>query len=234
MTDKISMRILNINDRINETCLRLGRNSNDIRLMAVSKSYPISSVEHVFKHGISLFGESRVQEAIDKFSVFKDKYPEHNTEIHLIGSLQRNKAKNAAVFFDCIQSVDRLSLIEELGKFSLGRNIPLMIYLEYLTGEESKKGFLDLDELFRAAEKVHLFEGLKPLGLMTMAPFTTDKKVIRASFRKCRLASEELSKRFGKDSWSHLSMGMSGDYEIALEEGTNLLRIGTAIFGEHE
>ena len=236
MTELIDERINQITDIINETCSKLGRNPDHIKLMAVSKSYPLSAVEKAYKHGINFFGESRVQEGIKKFSLFyenlkQENSPKSNTEVHLIGSLQRNKAKKAADFFDCIQSVDSLSLIDELGKFTLGRKEPLMIYLEYLTGEESKKGFPDLDSLFYAAEKVHAFEGLKPMGLMTMAPFTDEEKSIRTSFRKCYIAAQELSNRFGKHSWSNLSMGMSSDFKIALEEGSNLIRIGTAIFG---
>ena len=232
MAEQIADRLLRILDKINNTCTRTGIKQYDIQLMAVSKSYPITSVEEAFKHGIKLFGESRVQEGITKFTLFREKFKPDIPQIHFIGSLQSNKAKKAADFFDCIQSVDRLSLIDALGKFTLGRHKPLMVYLEYLTGEESKKGFSDLDSLFRAAEKVHALEGLKPMGLMTMAPFTDDEKTIRASFRKCRIAAQELAKRFGKDSWSNLSMGMSSDFVIALEEGANLIRIGQAIFGE--
>ena len=235
MTDKLAGRICRILDKINESCHRLGRNPDEIRLMAVSKSYPLKAAEEAHKHGIKLFGESRVQEGTEKFKSFRENHfsaNADNTEIHLIGALQRNKAKRAAEFFDCIQSVDRDVLVDELGKITLGRDRPLMIYLEYLTGEESKTGFRDLDSLLRAAEKVHSLEGLRPLGLMTIAPFTGDEKAIRASFRKCRIAAEELGKRFGKDSWSNLSMGMSGDFETALEEGSTLIRIGTAIFGE--
>jgi len=103
--------------------------------------------------------------------------------------------------------------------------------LEYHTGEESKSGFPDLDSLFRAAELLNLFPGLRPSGLMTMAPFTDDKEAIRHSFKKLVLARDELEKRF-PGYWSSLSMGMTSDFEIAIEEGSTLIRIGTAIFGE--
>ena len=230
MTGEIGRRIAAIRDTINETCLRTGRDPGEVRLMAVSKLYPVEAAEEAWKEGIRFFGENRVQEGTKKFDGFRETHA--GTEIHLIGSLQKNKAKKAAFFFDCIQSVDRLDLIDELGALTLGREAPLMLFLEYHTGEESKSGFQDKDSLFRAAEKVMTFPGLKPAGLMTMAPFTSDKKAIRASFRECRLASMELEKRFPAGGWSGLSMGMSGDFEIALEEGSNMLRIGTAIFGE--
>jgi len=108
-----------------------------------------------------------------------------------------------------------------------------MIMLELQTGEETKAGFPDLDSLFKAAERVFSFPGLKPAGLMTMAPFTDDKKAIRASFRQLKSARDELEKRFN-GYWSCLSMGMTSDYDIAIEEGSNLIRIGTAIFGARE
>jgi pyridoxal phosphate enzyme (YggS family) len=201
--------------------------------MGVSKFQPLSAVEEAWNGGLRLFGESRVQEGVEKFALFKEQHP--GCEIHLIGSLQRNKAKKAADFFDCIQSVDREPLIDELGALTLGKERPLMVFLEYHTGEAGKAGFRDLDSLCRGAEKVLSFPGLKPLGLMTIAPFTTDENLVRAAFRSCYLALEELKKRFSQENaWSCLSMGMSGDFEIALEEGATLIRIGTAIFGERE
>ena len=230
-TEYIAGRIAKTLDKINEICIRTGRKPDEIRLMAVSKFHPLSSVEEAWNNGIRLFGESRVQEGIAKFAAFREPGRD-GTEVHLIGGLQSNKAKKAAQFFDCIQSVDRDSLIEELGKLTAGNNRPLMIYLEYHTGEESKSGFPDIDSLLRAAEKVLSYPGLKPLGLMTMAPFTADKSAVRAAFSSCRIAAGELRKRFGSNSWNSLSMGMSDDYEIAIEEGSNLLRIGTAIFGD--
>jgi uncharacterized pyridoxal phosphate-containing UPF0001 family protein len=129
--------------------------------------------------------------------------------------------------------VDRDSLLTELGTLTAERESPLMIMLEYHTGEESKSGFPDQNSLLRAAEKVLSFKGLRPFGLMTMAPFTDDKAAIRASFRKLAAAREELEKRFS-GCWPCLSMGMTNDYEIAVEEGSGLVRIGTAIFGERK
>jgi pyridoxal phosphate enzyme (YggS family) len=234
VADDAGARILNIRDTIHEVCLRIGRDPKEIKLMGVSKFQALSAVEEAWKGGIRLFGENRVQEGIEKFASFREHFPaRRECEIHLIGSLQRNKAKKAADFFDCIQSVDREPLIEELGALTLGKKDPLMVLLEYHTGETSKAGFPDLDSLCRGAEKVLSFPGLHPLGLMTIAPFTDDKKAVRAAFRSCYLAVEELKKRFPvENAWSCLSMGMSGDFEIALEEGSTLIRIGTAIFGE--
>jgi len=235
MSGRIKNRIEMLEERVEAACRRSGRKRQELRLMAVTKFHGLEAVEAAREAGITLFGESRIQEAAEKFSSFWEKHPRDNScELHLIGSLQRNKAKKAAAFFDCIQSVDRDSLIDELGVLTTDRENPLMVLLEYHTGEESKAGFPDRDSLFRAAEKLLSFPGLRPMGLMTMAPFTAETELVRGSFRELAAAGEELKKRFpgGGRYWSCLSMGMTNDFEIAIEEGSNLIRIGTAIFGE--
>ena len=228
----IAARLERIEERIEDACTRSGRKRDEIKLMAVTKLHPLEAVEEVSEAGVRLFGENRVQEGKEKFLRFWDKRKrDGTTELHLIGSLQRNKAKIAVSFFDCIQSVDRDSLVTELGALTRDRELPLMVMLEYHTGEETKAGFPDLDSLFHAAERIFSFPGLRPMGLMTMAPYTDDEALIRSSFRKLFSAREELDKRFpGK--WSCLSMGMTGDFELAIEEGSTLIRIGTALFGE--
>ena len=233
MYDNIDSNLQKINERINAACLRSGRKREEIKLMGVTKFHSIEAVEAADKAGLKLFGENRVREAEEKFTEFWETHGRESAELHLIGSLQRNKAKLAASFFDCIQSLDRESLIGELGALTQGRQNPLMVLLEYHTGEITKSGFPDTDSLFRAAEMVLSFPGLRPAGLMTMAPFTDDQALVRASFRKLAAAAAELEKRF-KGYWSCLSMGMTGDFEIAVEEGSTLLRIGTAIFGERQ
>ena len=232
--DRIKIRVGLVEEKIEDACRRSGRKREEIRLMGVTKMCPLEKVEAAWNAGIRLFGESRVQEGTEKFIKFWENHPKDNVELHLIGSLQRNKANKAAEFFDCIQSVDRDSLISALGALTIGRENPIKIMLEYHTGEETKAGFADLDSLLRASEKVLSFPGLLPQGLMTMAPYTTDEAVIRSSFKKLAVARDELEKRFpGKNEcWSCLSMGMTNDYRIAIEEGATLIRIGTAIFGE--
>jgi pyridoxal phosphate enzyme (YggS family) len=219
-----------VEEQIARACLRSGRKREEIRLLGVSKFHGAAAVKEAWNAGIRLFGESRVQEAASKFAPFKGSHP--GTELHLIGSLQRNKAKAAVELFDAVQSVDRVELIAALGALTERRKDPLIILLEYHTGEESKSGFPDLDSLFRGAEKALEFPGLSLGGLMTMAPYTTDEGLIRSSFRAAALARNALSLRFPGAGWSCLSMGMSGDFEIAIEEGSTLLRIGTALFGE--
>jgi pyridoxal phosphate enzyme (YggS family) len=217
-----------IQERIQKACVRSGRKAEDVRLMGVSKFHELPAIEEAWKAGIRLFGESRVQEAASKFPDFKANHPE--TELHMIGSLQRNKAKIATGLFDAVQSVDRDELIAELGRLTGDRKKPLLILLEYHTAEDSKSGYPDLDSLFRAAEMALAFPGLALRGLMTMAPLTRDEAAVRASFRAMVSARDALAARFPAADWSCLSMGMSGDFEIAIEEGSTLVRIGTAIF----
>jgi pyridoxal phosphate enzyme (YggS family) len=225
-----SDRLKSIEDRIGQACLRSGRNRTDILVMGVSKFHGTDRIEEAWENGIRLFGESRVQEAAEKFSGFKETHT--GGELHMIGSLQRNKAKIAAALFDCVQSVDRESIIGELGKYGGERKAPLKVLLELHTGEESKAGFPDEESLLRAAELALGFPGLVPAGLMTMAPYSSDTALIRSSFRALVQARKRLEREFPGADWSCLSMGMSNDFEIAIEEGSTLLRIGSALFGE--
>jgi len=232
MVDGIAEKVARIEEKIEAACARCGRKRQEIRLMGVTKFHGVEAVEAACKAGISLFGESRVQEATEKFTKFwESRRKDGSVELHLIGPLQRNKAKKAAAFFDCIQSIDRDSIIDELGALTANAENPIKIMLEYHTGEETKTGFPDMDSLLKAAEKVLSFPGLRPVGLMTMAPFTQDATLVRSSFRSLVLARDELEKRFS-GYWSCLSMGMTNDFEIAIEEGSTLIRLGTAIFGE--
>jgi len=217
-----------------KACQRSGRKREEITLMAVTKFMPIESVMEAWDAGLRCFGESRVQEAVSKLDSFRTDHP--GAELHLIGALQRNKAKPAAAFFDCIQSVDRASIAEELAKHSSTRDRggPLPVLLELRTGEDSKSGFESLDDLFRSVELIMACQTLRIRGLMTLAPNTAEEAPVRAAFRKLALARQELENRFQNTghSFACLSMGMSGDFETAIEEGSTMLRIGSAIFGE--
>ncbi|MDR1363002.1 MAG: YggS family pyridoxal phosphate-dependent enzyme [Spirochaetaceae bacterium] len=232
----ISENIQRIKDEIHEVCLRTGRNLNEIQLMAVSKFQEISLIEEAAAAGLRLFGESRVQEAAKKFSSFKSRYPD--TALHLIGHLQRNKAKTAAALFDCIESVDSDDIARELGRIAASNSpAPLTILFELNAGEETKSGFRNEDALCAGVEAAlesaaSKAGGLKPAGLMTMAPFINDDAAIRGAFRNLVKAQSRLRRTFPDCDWDCLSMGMSGDFKIAIEEGSTLLRIGTAIFGE--
>ena len=220
-----------IEEGIEKACIRSGRKREEITLIGVTKFLPAETVAEGWKAGLRCFGESRVQEAVLKFRGFKETYP--GTELHFIGPLQRNKAKTAAVFFDCVQSVDREILAVELAKHAAERNSCLPVLLEYRTGEDSKSGFTNLDGLFKAVDLILGFPSLKVCGLMTIAPFTSEETLLRSAFRQMVKIRRELEIRYPAGClWSCLSMGMSNDFETAVEEGATMLRIGTAIFGE--
>lgn len=225
----IAGNIERIRERIEAAARRAGRDPAEIRLMAVSKFHDLSAVKEAYRAGIRLFGENRVQEARGKFADFKR--DASDVDLHLIGSLQRNKAKSAVELFSCVQSVDRDELVVELARRAeeAGRILP--VFLELHTGEESKAGFDGFDSLCRAAELVFASSSLSLRGLMTMAPYTDDPSPIRASFRSLRSAGEELEKRYPEMEPLILSMGMTNDFELAIEEGSQLVRIGTALFG---
>jgi len=228
----IAENIERVRERIQSACVRSGRDIQTVRLMGVTKFHSPQVLVEAWAGGLRLFGESRIQEAETKFPAFKQIHPD--AELHLIGTLQRNKVKRALELFDCIQSVDRKDLMVELLKRSQGAEGVMEILFELHTGEESKSGFETLDTLSEAAELALVDKRLKIRGLMTMAPYTQDDQAIRRSFRTLRSAQAVLQRRFSQADWSVLSMGMTNDFEIAVEEGSTLLRIGTAIFGQRE
>jgi pyridoxal phosphate enzyme (YggS family) len=229
----IADNIERLEERIINACLRCGRKREEVTLMAVTKFHGFDAAVEAWDAGIRCFGESRVQEASEKFGGCRDRFA--GADLHLIGNLQRNKAKAAVSLFDCIESLDREELAKELAKHAVSRNVPVL--LELHTGEESKRGFAGLDDLCRVFETVSAGSGLTVCGLMTMAPYTSDEKQVRAAFKELAKMRRELERRFppaenGRHHWSCLTMGMSGDFEIAIEEGSTLIRIGGAIFGE--
>jgi PLP dependent protein len=211
---------------------KANRPAGCVKLMAVSKFHPVQSVLDAQDAGQILFGENRVLEAKKKFEEV------HKTgrqiELHIIGTLQRNKVKDAVKIADCIESVDRIEILNEIEQQCSKINKTIQILFEFHTGEETKSGFLSLDSLKKAAE--YCADGhtphIVPTGFMTMAPFTQDKDKIRKAFILMRETAENMHKEFPALLFDTLSMGMSEDFEIAIEEGATLIRIGTAIFGE--
>ena len=206
----------------------------NVRLVAVSKFHPAQAVVEAIEAGQKVFGENRVQEAAEKFDEVRKTYPD--VELRIIGRLPRNKVKEAVRVADAIDSVDRIELLEEIEKQAAKIEKKIQILLEFHTGEESKSGFEDKTLVFEALQKIAdgAFPHVEPRGFMTMAPFTDDKGLVRASFIKLRELRDECAARFPQFNLSELSMGMSGDWKIAVEEGSTMVRIGTAIFGERD
>ena len=232
MTDEYRMGIARSVERVTEriavACARAGRAADEVSLLAVTKFHPYEAVEAAYAAGVRVFGENRVQEAETKFAAGLAPV---GASVHLIGHLQSNKAKKAVALFDCVQSVDSLELARELDKRAAAVGKTLDVLLELHTGEESKTGFATEDELARALEAIMGMPSLRPRGLMTMAPFTDDRDVVRSSFGVCREAFLRAERRFAPKGFSVLSMGMTNDFELAIEEGSTMVRVGTAIFG---
>lgn len=230
----IKNNLSEIKDKISNAEKKAGRTPGSVKLIAVSKFHPVESVVEAIACGQNTYGENRVQEASDKFIKIYETYPE--TELHIIGQLQTNKVKKAVEIATWIQSVDRIELLKEIDKQCAKLNKNIKILFEIHTGEESKSGYTSEEELIKSIELCKNGEvpHIEPMGLMTMAPFTDDKDLIRNSFRKLKNLSEKLQKMYPNLNLSELSMGMSGDFEIAIEEGATMVRVGTAIFGERD
>jgi PLP dependent protein len=228
----VKERVADIRGRIASAAARARRPAEGIELLGVTKFHPIEAAQAAWEAGIRAFGESRVQEAESKFPAFLAAHPD--ARLDMIGHLQSNKAKRAIALFPRIESVDSGDLISDLDGRARSAGLRREILLELHTGEESKEGFRDVDGLYRALELLLSKEDrrLEPRGLMTMAPLDGDEARVRASFSALRAALEGARARFGLAGFDVLSMGMSGDFELAVEEGSTLLRIGTAIFGE--
>lgn len=210
------------------------RPQGSVKLLAVSKFHTVEEIKSAIEAGQKSFGENRVQEAFEKFSILNSQYPE--LDLHIIGQLQTNKVKKAIQIASTIESVDRLDLIKEIEKQCAKINKNIKILFELHTGEESKSGFSSEEELKQAIE--YCAQGncphVVPFGFMTMAPFTENQDLIRSSFKQLKNIAERMTKEFPMFNFAELSMGMSGDYQIAIEEGSTQVRVGTAIFGERD
>jgi len=216
-----------VRERLSRAAQRSGRNPEAIRLLAVTKTLPLGAVELARRAGLKLFGENRVQEAEEKYASMAGE-----VELHLIGHLQRNKAGKAAGLFACIQSIDRVETAQALNRCCAQRGRTLPILLEMNTsGEASKSGFRSLEELLEAAERIAELELLSIRGLMTVGPLSADGEEVRRAFALLRRSYGRLQERCPSLALDTLSMGMSGDFEIAIEEGATLVRVGTALFG---
>ena len=227
-------RIEDILEKISLACDKSDRKTSDVKLMAVSKFHPVEEILQAYDCGLKLYGENRVQEACSKFSEILQIKPD--VDLHLIGSLQRNKVKNIIPICSCIQSLDRIELAQEIQKQceKIGKKINVLF--EIHTGEDSKSGYQNIDDVKKTLDYILSLENsfLVPTGFMTMAPFTNNESDIRNSFVTLRNLRDKIQSEYSDFNFSELSMGMSQDFKIAIEEGSTLVRIGTAIFGERK
>ncbi|HET9180339.1 MAG TPA: YggS family pyridoxal phosphate-dependent enzyme [Terriglobia bacterium] len=227
----IAENIERVQEGIHRACQRSGRDAKDVRLIAVSKTQPAEAIRQAHGAGLREFGENGVQEASAKRRRLED----IDAVWHLIGHLQSNKAKHACRLFDWIHSVDSLHLAEKIDReaAALGRKMPVLI--EVHLGEEPSKFGVEQDDLVRMAEGMAMMRSLELRGLMTLPPFFDDPQAVRPYFRRLRELAERIgAQRLPGVQMRELSMGMSHDFEIAIEEGATIVRVGTAIFGERQ
>ena len=228
----IAENIGQVRERIAAATRRAARTPDEITLMGVSKTFPAANIREAYAAGLRVFGENRVQEFAAKADALRDL---RDTEWHLIGHLQTNKAAKATELFDAVDSVDSVRMAEKLNAFaeSAGKILSVLIEIN-VGGEQAKSGVApgsdELEQILRGAPR---WESLKIQGLMTVPPYTEDPEGARAYFRQLRQIRDSIAARaLPKIGTAVLSMGMSHDFEVAIAEGATCVRVGTAIFGE--
>ena len=224
----IKENVAQVRERMAAACRRSGRGPDDVKLVAISKTFPPECIRAAYEAGLSDFGENRVQEAAVKRPALTDL----SITWHLVGHLQTNKAKTARELFQWVHSVDSFRLAQKLdqARASEGGRLPVLLEVN-LGGEESKAGVGE-SEIIQLAQQVSQLAALEVRGLMVIPPFLDDPELVRPYFRRLRqLAQEVESRNIPNLSMQELSMGMSHDFEVAIEEGATMIRVGTAIFG---
>ena len=224
----IRENLTEVHNRINEAAGRCGRRTDDITLIAVSKTKPADMIKEAYDLGERDFGENRVQEIIEK-------YPQLPQDIrwHLIGHLQTNKVKYIIDKVSMIHSVDSVKLAKEISRQAVKHNVVIDVLIEVNVAEEDSKFGVTVADATALCEEISTLDGIRIRGLMTVAPFVDDPEQNRAVFCALRqLAVDIDAKNIDNVSMDCLSMGMSGDYQVAIEEGATFVRVGTSIFGE--
>lgn len=217
-----------VNERIQKSCLKAGRDEKEVTLIAVSKTKPVSDLMEAYQEGCREFGENKVQELVDKYEVMPK-----DIHWHMIGHLQTNKVKYIVDKVTMIHSVDSIKLAREISKEAQKKQVTVSILIEVnVAGEESKFG-VSMEEAEPLIRKIALLDGIKICGLMTIAPYVEDGEKNRQYFADLKQLSVDIAtKNIDNVNMNVLSMGMTGDYAVAIEEGATYVRVGTGIFGE--
>ncbi|HLH60706.1 MAG TPA: YggS family pyridoxal phosphate-dependent enzyme [Ktedonobacteraceae bacterium] len=226
--EQLTSNIAQVHSAIAGAAQKVGRMPGEITLVAVSKTVALELVRMAYNLGVRNFGENRVQDALPKIETF------HPPDVrwHMIGHLQTNKAGKVVGQFYCVQSVDSLHLARTLNRYAGEHEVRLPILLQVnVSGEASKEG-MSPAETPEIARQILALPNLEVQGLMTIAPLVQDPEEVRPVFRGLRILRDQLRDTLSQSSWQHLSMGMTDDYRIAIEEGATIVRIGRAIFGE--
>jgi hypothetical protein len=231
----VAENLARVREQIQAAAQRAGRSPNEITLVAVSKTFPVEAVLEAYAAGARDIGENRVQEASEKIPAVNRQLTREPLRWHLIGHLQRRKARAAVELFEMVQSVDTLRLAETLSRHALeaGKQVPVLLQVN-IGNDPQKFGFAPEPRagLVHDVEKMIALPGLRVQGLMTIGPLVATAEQARPFFRALRELRDELAQRFPGAEWRELSMGMTDDYAVAIEEGATLVRIGRAIFGQ--
>ena len=221
----ISENTKRVQDRIDRAAQRSGRSADAVKLIVVTKTWPADVVQQVVDAGIRVLGESRVQEA-------QHKVPDVTGKVswHLVGHLQRNKVKQALPLFDLIHSVDTLRLAKEISRRAVQNNTPVRVLVQVNTSGEASKFGVSPSAALDLVGQIDELEGISVAGLMTIGTFDPDPETARPNFVLLRQIRDRIA--IHKPHVSALSMGMTGDFEVAIEEGATMVRVGTAIFGQ--
>lgn len=231
LVTELAHKYTTLQDQLARAAVRAGRTADSVRLIAVTKTHPVSTVRAALGAGMTRFGENYVQELREKLDAFAEAPPARQPEWHFIGHLQKNKVKYIAADVAVIHAVDSAGLAREIDKQARKHDRIIDILLQVNTsGEESKFGCAP-DDVTALAEQVVTLPNVRVTGLMTIAAFADDPEVTRPMFRLLRTLRDDLQHRFPDISFRELSMGMTNDFETAIEEGATYIRIGTALFG---
>ncbi len=226
----ISENLRTVREAISASCHKAGRDSGDVTLIAVSKTKPVTMLREAYALGCRDFGENKVQELLDKY----EELPK-DIHWHMIGHLQRNKVKYIIDKVDLIHSVDSFRLAQEISKEALKKNLTVSVLIEVNAANEESKFGVRVEETENLVRQIASLPGILIKGLMTIAPYVDNPEENRQYFAKLRELSVDInSKNIDNVNMSVLSMGMTGDYTVAIEEGAALVRVGTGIFGERK
>ena len=227
----VANNIAQVRANIAQAAERVGRQPDEVTLVAVSKTKPVELIKLAYELGLRDFGENRVQDALPKIAEFRHVGLQPVTW-HMIGHLQRNKVNKVVGSFNSVQSVDSLQLAQALNTHAAELDVRIVVLLQVnISGEESKEG-MTVEETLALAPQIVALPQLDVQGLMTVAPQVQNPEEVRPVFRALRELRDCLRERVPQSTWSHLSMGMTDDYRVAIEEGATIVRVGRAIFGE--
>lgn len=232
--DAIRNNIQRVQENIDKAARKVGRSIDEVKLVVVTKTHPVETVRMAIEAGAKYLGENYAEEGVEKKTLLSD---QTGIEWHMIGHIQSRKARMIAKHYDFVHSLDSVKLANRLSNFSIEINRTIPVLLECnVSGEESKFGFPIWDEngwesVIPEIEKIISLPGILISGLMTMAPYFDDGELARPIFQKLKRFQAYLMRKFSKTDWHELSMGMSGDYEAAVQEGATIIRVGQAILG---